>query len=658
MGAVYRARDPVLDRLVALKTLSAEILRNPDSLVRFQREARAAARLHHANIVTIYELGDAEGAPYIAMELLEGMDLAEAMSPADRLSLEEKLRIIVETCRGLDYAHKNGVIHRDVKPANIRLLRDGSVKIVDFGIARLGDSNLTETGLVLGTPSYLSPEVLLGGRVDHRADMWAVGVMLYELITGKKPFAAPTFPGLAYRIIHEAHPPVDAAALGLSELAEILARALAKDPGQRFRDLSEMASALAHALGRDGATEVLLSAQAREQACRRNMDEARRFLAGWDLERALQAARRAQALEPSRTEVVALVEEIESRLGEEGPPTIDAMTPFPPTPTATRRPLPTPVLVELRARGASVFREVATFGEPPATQAISLSPAKNVLATAGSDGAIRLWDLGTRVRIATLRTDMHRRAGHDARPLCLAFSPKGHLLASGHVDGAVHVWNTATQKELPVRLKHDDMVGSLAFSPDGARLASGGLDSNLKFWDVAALEQGDARRELYRQPAGVTSLAYAGGGRFIVTGHSNRILRLIDAQSARLLATLRGPQALVNLHWASPDGNRLAAASHDKTVRIFDIESRAQVAMVEGQRRPATSLCFFDDGKHLATVSLENVVQLWDLESGAALASLWGPATESFAGVALFGAGDHVAVALADGRIRLWEPAS
>ena len=657
MGAVYRARDPVLDRFVALKTLSAEILRNPDSLVRFQREARAAARLHHTNIVTIFELGEADGAPYIAMELLEGMDLAEAMSPADRLTVEEKVRIIVDVCRGLDYAHKNGVIHRDVKPANIRLLRDGSVKIVDFGIARLGESTLTETGLVLGTPSYLSPEVLLGGRVDHRADMWAAGVMLYELLTGRKPFQAPTFPGLAYRIIHDELPPVDARALGLPAVAEVLARALAKDPGQRFRDLSEMASALAHAIGRDGTTEASLSAQAREQACRRNLDDARRFLAGWDLERALQAARRAQALEPSRTEVVALVEEIEDRLSQEGPPTVDA-TAFTPTPTTSRRPLPTPVLVELRARGASVFREVATFGEPPATQAISFSPKRNILATAGSDGALRLWDLTTRVKVATLRSDMHRRAGHDARPLCLTFSPSGDLLASGHVDGAVHVWDTATQKELPVKLRHDDMVGALAFSPDGTRLASGGLDSNLKFWDIATAQKGDARREMHRQPAGVTSLAYAGGGRFIVTGHSNRLLRLIDAQTARLVAMLRGPQALVNLLCASPDGNRLAAASHDKTVRIFDIESRAQVAMVEGQRRPATSLCFFDDGKHLATVALENVVQLWDLESGTALASLWGPASESFAGVALFGGGDHVAVALADGRIRLWEPAS
>ena len=198
MGTVYRARDPVLDRPVALKTISAELAANPEFLGRFHREARAAARLTHPNIVTIYELGDVSGTPYIAMELLEGLDLVEAMSPADRLPVDDKLRIMVEVCRGLDYAHKRGVIHRDVKPANVRLLADGTVKLLDFGIARLGESTLTQTGILLGTPSYLAPEVVSGGRVDLRADMWAVGIILYELLSGQRPFQAPTFVGLVY----------------------------------------------------------------------------------------------------------------------------------------------------------------------------------------------------------------------------------------------------------------------------------------------------------------------------------------------------------------------------------------------------------------------------------------------------------------------------
>jgi hypothetical protein len=662
MGTVYKARDPVLDRMVALKTVSADVVGSPDSLARFQREARAAARLQHPNIVTIFELGEDGGAPYIAMELLEGRDLAEAMNPPGQLSLAQKVQIVSDVCRGLDYAHKRGVVHRDIKPANIRILRDGSVKVVDFGIARLGESNLTQTGIVLGTPSYLAPELLSGARVDHRADLWAVGVVLYELLAGRRPFQGPTFVGLAYRIVHEPMPPLDGTALGLpADLPLVVGRALAKDPSARYADMAELSAALEQAAGM-AIHETPLTPEARQRAARQHMGEARRLVGENDLERALEAAHRARAVEPSNVDVVALVAELEARLNEtptlvspeRRPAEATRVTPSPGG--ISRERLPTPVLTELRARGASVFRELATFGEPPAIQAIALSPVSDVLATANVDGAIRLWNLGSRTRLVALRTDLHRRAGHDARPLCVAFSPDGSLIASGHVDGVVHLWDVASQEELPARLRHDGIVGSLAFSPDGRVLATGSVDANLKLWDLAAARAGEARRELLRQPAGVTALAWTDGGRHLVTGHANRILRVLDAETGRLQATLRGPEAVVSLLCPAPAGRLLAVASQDRTVRLYDLESRTQVQVLAGHRRPASSLCFFADGRHLATVALENAVQLWDAETGASLASLWGPAAESFAGVALFGGGDHLAVALADGRIRVWEP--
>ena len=236
MGKVYRAHDPILDRPVALKTVSPALLTGKDTLARFQREARAAARLQHPNIVTIYELGEVEGTHYIAMELVEGMDLGEAMAPPDRFTLEQKVRMVVDVCRGLDFAHKMGVVHRDVKPANIRLTRDGTVKILDFGIARFRgsettDPNLTQAGMVLGTPSYLSPELVQGAKVDHHADMWAVGVILYEMLTGRRPFEAPTITSLIHRIVNEPLPTLDSKALHLPEaLAAVATRALDKDP--------------------------------------------------------------------------------------------------------------------------------------------------------------------------------------------------------------------------------------------------------------------------------------------------------------------------------------------------------------------------------------------------------------------------------------------
>ena len=318
MGTVYRARDPALDRLVALKTVAPALLAQPESRARFKREARAAAKLQHPNIVTIYELGEAQdGTLFIAMELLEGMDLAQLMSRRPSpVTRDQKVRVVVDICRGLDYAHKQGVVHRDVKPANVRLTTDGTVKVVDFGIARIADAaNMTQTGLVLGTPSYMAPEVLEGGRVDHRADMWAVGILLYELLAGKRPFDAQTIPSLIYRIVHDSPAPLDATALGIPlALCDVAKKALARQPDDRFPDLAAMAQALELSVGFTG-RDAPLPPAVRERAYERNYEEARARLAEDDLEGALAAARRAQALAPSRTGILSLISAIEEQIG-------------------------------------------------------------------------------------------------------------------------------------------------------------------------------------------------------------------------------------------------------------------------------------------------------------------------------------------------------
>jgi hypothetical protein len=677
MGRVYRARDPILDRPVALKTVSPSLLTDKDALARFQREARSAARLQHPNIVTIFEVGEVEGTHYIAMELVEGIDLSEAMASPDRFSLERRVRLVVDICRGLDFAHKMAVVHRDVKPANIRLTRDGTVKILDFGIAKslrandATDPSRTQQGLVLGTPSYLSPELVQGAKVDHYADMWAVGVILYEMLSGSRPFESPTITGLIHKIVNEPLPPLDAHALHLPEsLVAVAMRALAKEREQRFPDLGEMARALLAAIGATPLPDAPLDPVVRKRAYEANFADARKRMVDDDLSGALAAAKRAQSLDPTRTGIIPLIRVIEERLRaattvrrapEEGPsPNEATRTAI----TAAPAPSPAPVLpgpldtATLRAHGASAFREQGTFGEPPPTKESALSPVVDVLAVAGADGAIRLWDLRSRTRSHVLRTDLHRRSGHDAAALALAFSPDGSLLASAHVDGVVHLWDMTKGEEVEVRLRHDEAVGTLAFSPDGAILATGSLDANLRLWDVGAALSGEARRELLRQPSGVTALAWTGGGEWILTGHATRVLRLTDPVRGRLLATMRGPEAQVSLLAVSPDGQHVAVASQDRTVRLFDLGTREEVAVLAGLRRPVTSLSFLADGGFLATVCQGNTVQLWDLESQAATAALWGPAGESFVGLALFGDWNHLAVALADGRVRLWGPAT
>lgn len=643
MGTVYKARDPGLDRLVALKTIVSDAVDSAEAKERFFREARAAASLQHANIVTVYEAGDFESTLYIAMELLDGEDLSRVLQ-APR-SVEDKVKIVVEICRGLDYAHKRGVIHRDIKPANIRLLPDARLKILDFGIARLGDAHMTQTGLVLGTPSYVAPEALTDTRVDHRADQWAVGIVLYELLAGRRPYASPTFTTLAYQIVHEPLPPLDPGALGLPPgLWEVVKRSLSKSPGDRYQDLAHMAADLRKVAGLRVPVDSPLSEESRRRAYEENLQEAKRRLESHDLERALESARRAQALEPSGREIVQLLAGLEARLDSGST-------------QATPRPAPTTVVTQIRARGAAVYRDLGTFGEPPPTQTMAFSPVRGVLALSGTDGAVRLWDLAARRRLVVLSTEMHKRAGHDARAVCLAFSPDGKLLAVGHVDGAIHLFDLTRGVEFPVKPRHEEMVTSLAFSPDGATLASGGTDTNLKLWDVKGCQTGDPRRELYRQPSAITSLAYAGEGKLLVTAHTNRTLRVLDTSRVRLTATLRGPDAPVNLTRVDPGGRLLVTGSQDRMLRVFNLETTAPPLSLGPFRKPLTSACFFTDGRHLVTVGLENVVQIWDLESQDVMASLYGASEESFVGVALCGAGEQIAVAMADGRIRLWGPA-
>ena len=208
MGEVYKAHDPVLNRFVALKTLPLKLGPDDETLQRFQREAQAAALLNHPNIVTVHDFGEEKGLLYMAMELLEGIDLREAIDRELLGSLDEKLNAMDSVLAGLDYAHAKGVVHRDVKPANIHLGKGRQVKIMDFGLARVSTSEMTQEGIVLGTPNYMSPEQALGDKVDGRSDLFSTGAVLYELLTGHKPFEAETTPSVLYQVVHKQPIPI------------------------------------------------------------------------------------------------------------------------------------------------------------------------------------------------------------------------------------------------------------------------------------------------------------------------------------------------------------------------------------------------------------------------------------------------------------------
>src|SRR5262245_55804704 len=242
MGVVYKAKDPTIGRTVALKTLRLDVhgLETADMVRRFQNEARAAGLLNHPNIVTIYDAGEQDGNFYIAMEFIAGTTLQEVLNEKRILAADEAIRISRELCKGLDYAHSHGIVHRDVNPANIMRAGTGAVQIMDFGIAKAGGS-MTSTGQVLGTPNYMSPEQVKGRELDGRSDLFSFGVILYEMLTGEKPFVGQNVTTIIYKIVNET--PIAPRDLDVTihpGLSAIVTKLLAKSPDERYQSGAEL----------------------------------------------------------------------------------------------------------------------------------------------------------------------------------------------------------------------------------------------------------------------------------------------------------------------------------------------------------------------------------------------------------------------------------
>lgn len=252
MGVVYKAFDPHIERVVAVKTVRKDLV-DPDLAVqvmaRFQNEAKAAGRLLHPNIVSVYEYAEDEVNAFIAMEYVEGTGLREYLNRKASFDLGQIVAIVSQLLLALDFAHERGVVHRDVKPANLILTSGGALKVADFGIARIDTSNLTNAGMVMGTPSYMSPEQCQGKEVDRRSDLFSTGVVLYELLTGEKPFAG-SIEAIAFKICYEdPRPPSEISKLEISPaLDAIVGTALAKDQATRFQNAKAFNRALRLAL--------------------------------------------------------------------------------------------------------------------------------------------------------------------------------------------------------------------------------------------------------------------------------------------------------------------------------------------------------------------------------------------------------------------------
>ena len=282
MGSVYKAFDPTLQRTVAIKTVRPDINR-PDYLDRLTREAQACARLRHPNVVTVYEAGEIDGVVYIVMEYLQGVDLGVALRRGD-LTFESRIRILMQILDALEHTHGESVTHRDIKPNNVHVQPDGSIKVVDFGLARMAEiSPLTQTGDVMATPDYASPDQLKGDRVDHRTDIYSTGALAYEMFSGRRPFRrdddTDSVGALILRVMSAPLPPMDVMwSRQFPEIERIVARAMARDPRDRYQTAQDMRKALTAFLATSGAAIATTQAEVAARD-RRTMIEAQTLIA-------------------------------------------------------------------------------------------------------------------------------------------------------------------------------------------------------------------------------------------------------------------------------------------------------------------------------------------------------------------------------------------
>ena len=239
MGVVYSARDERTGRPVALKVMMADLEGDRETRERFAREANVTGRMTHRNVINVFEMAEEDGRLYMVMELLDGETLGDYMKRVGPLPLEHALDLMMQVCEGLAIAHAHVVVHRDIKPGNLFVLRDGGLKVLDFGVARLANSSMTASGFIVGTPDFMSPEQARGRAIDQRSDVFSAGAVFYYMLSGVKPFSAPDLPAVLHRVCCEDPPPLSPAQCPAG-LWRILMKALAKQTADRYADMGHL----------------------------------------------------------------------------------------------------------------------------------------------------------------------------------------------------------------------------------------------------------------------------------------------------------------------------------------------------------------------------------------------------------------------------------
>jgi WD40 repeat protein len=563
MGIVYRGVHTVFEEVVAIKAIFPELMLSQDLRDRFLNEARIQRRLQHANIVQIREFLVERDRFYIVMELIQGETLAQRLCRCGGpMTASEAIGICRQALEGLGFAHAQGVIHRDIKPSNIMLTREGVAKLTDFGIARgIDTAKRTRTGIALGTAAYMSPEQIQGAKLDHRTDIYSMGITLYEMLTGRVPFGRPKdsdsdFPILTAHTTQPPPPPRQFAPGIPLHLEATVLKALAKKPEDRFQTCGDFQSALGQ---------------------------------GSALTADVMAALRSRPVEPAGP--------LPGVPGSRGASEPEAHSPRLASPPRSG------------SRGQELKPRTAKLAAKEKSGRVWLwAVTLTLLALAIAGGAGRRI-LGTPGEYKLKQT----LTGHQGEVTSVALSPDGRLLASGSVDRTVKLWDVATRQLKQTLTGHENYVDSVAFSPDGHLLASGSTDATLKIWEVAT---GDLKQSLSGNGDSVLSVAFSPDGRLLASGTWAKTIELWDVTRGTLVRTLTGHQAPVSSVTFSPDGRLLASGSDDKTIKFWDVASGGEEQTLRGHKGWVRSVAFSPDGRLLASGSHDMTIKVWDLASG------------------------------------------
>jgi hypothetical protein len=643
MGVVLHAFDPDLQRDVALKVLDPDLSSNKTARARFCREARAAAAVAHENIVTVHQVNEDErsGLPYLVMQLINGESLEQRLRRSGRMSVADAARLGAQAAAGLAAAHAQGLIHRDVKPGNILIEAGDKVKLTDFGLARAAeDLKLTRTGYVSGTPLYMAPEQARGDDVDARADLFSLGVVLYEAVAGKPPFDGKTPLAVLREVADTPHRPLRKLAPDVPEWFEdVVDGLLAKAPDDRLDTAAEVAAVLAaHTAATSGNCETMPSApcpvvpgahlsKVGKRKFRRKMAAilAMPFLlglgvggvAGWGVFGGTKPATVVTVLgEQNVTPPVVLADvplgkyarQFESDAG-----TIWSVAASPDKKTlATGSEDGTLKLYDLTDQ-TNPLRQSLTEHKGP-VWGIDFHPTNvNQFVTASDDGTVKLWDLAA--RRPTAKSIFQGNSGVRA----VAYSADGLFLAVGQRNGTVTVLTTDDKPVEFATYNHGSSLTALTFAPTGCGdqfvLATAGSDKLVKLWRG---DQLDSFVSLTGHVGPVYAVAFSPDGARIATAGWDKVIRLWNADSGKAASTLTAPEGSIWSLAFTPCCEFVASAGQDGYVRLWNTETGAEVKSVRAHTQAAHVVRFTRESEglkpHAISGGRDGYVRLWEME--------------------------------------------